>query len=909
MALSIGTQLGTHEIIALLGKGGMGEVYRARDLKLKREVAIKVLPDEFSRDADRLNRFQREAEVLASLNHPNIANIYDLEEENGSRYLVLELVEGETLADRIANGAIPVEEALTIARQIAEGLEAAHEKGIIHRDLKPANVKITPDGKVKILDFGLARALETAPANPSLSNSPTLSLAATQAGIILGTAAYMSPEQAKGKAADRRADIWAFGVVLYEMLTGRMMFSGETASETMAQVLLKEPDWDALPANDPPRLRDLLSRCLVKDPRNRMRDIGDVRIAIDEVKAHPEQPKQRSAARRGSGWLAVAAVLGLLLGAAIVFWIWPPGHGTSPNSPLRLNADLGADVSLVSTGAALALSPDGQSLAFIGSKDGKTQLYVRRLGQLQATPLAGTDDAVNPFFDPEGQWIGFFANGKLKKISVAGGGVQTLCDAPANRGGTWGQDGTIVFTPNSTQVSLMRVSSAGGKVEPQTTLSQGEALQRWPELLPGNRAVLYTSLSSQGLNSGFNDANLVVQPFPSGEPKVLVRGGFYGRYVPSGHLVYIHDRTLFAVPFDLERLELTGPAVPAVEGVESGANGADAGRGQFAVSAKGTLVYLPGESAGVLPPISWLDHTGKISVLRPAGSDWSNPQFSPDGRTLALDINDGKNMDVFTYEWERGILTRFTVDAAVDRKPVYNPDGRRIAFSSTRGTGKSNLYWQRSDLSGEIQRLTDSKNTQFPGSFHPSGRYLAFYEQNDQTGWDLMILPIEGDEAGGWKPGKPYVFLGTPANEQEPMFSPDGRWIAYQSDEGGKGNEIFVRPFPGPGGQRQISAGGGLHPIWSRSRHELFYKTTDGYIMVVPYTADKDSFNPEKPRVWSDRATLSTSRQRTLDLHPDGNRFAVRASDQSENTRPRDKVVFIFNFADELRRIAPASKK
>ena len=907
MALTIGSQLGSHEITALLGKGGMGEVYRARDLKLKREVAIKVLPDEFSRDVDRLGRFQREAEVLAALNHPNIANIYDLEEHYGSRYLVLELVEGETLADRVANGPIPVEEALAIARQIAEGLEAAHEKGIIHRDLKPANVKITPDGKVKVLDFGLARALETTPVDSSLSNSPTLSLAATQAGIILGTAAYMPPEQAKGRTADRRADIWAFGVVLYEMLTGRMMFSGETVSETMAQVLLKEPDWNTLPANTPLGLRDLLSRCLVKDPRNRMRDIGDARIAIEEIKARPEQGKQRSVAQRGLGWLAGVAMLGLLLGAAIVLWIRPPSHVGSPDPPLRLNADLGADVSLaVNSGAALALSPDGQLLAFIGSKLGKTQLYVRRLSQLQATSLAGTDGAADPFFDPEGQWIGFFANGKLKKISVNGGGAITLCDAPAGRGGTWGEDGNIIFTPNSTaNINLMRVSSAGGKVEPQTTFTQGEIRHRWPDLLPGNKAVLYTSATS---GSSFFDSNVVVQPLPGGAPKVLVRGGYYGRYVSSGHLVYIHDGTLFAAPFDLNRLELTGPAVPAVEGVNNASGGGSAGRAEFAVSSKGTLVYLPGQTGGALPPISWLDHTGKITALRPAGSNWSNPHFSPDGRTLALDINDGKNTDVFTYEWERNTLTRFTFDPAEDRKPVYNPDGRRIAFGSIRG-GTINLYWQRSDLGGEIQRLTESKNPQQPSSFHPNGKYLAFYEQNQQTGWDLMILPIDGDEAAGWKPGKPYVFLGTPANEQEPMFSPDGRWIAYQSDESGNRNEIFVRPFPGPGGQRQISDAGGQWPTWSRSRHEMFYKSPDGHIMVVPYTTDKDTFKPDKPRVWSERTTGSTPRQRTLDLHPDGERFAVWASAESETEAPQDKVVFIFNFADELRRLAPPSKK
>jgi serine/threonine-protein kinase len=912
MPLTIGTQLGSHEITALLGKGGMGEVYRARDLKLKREVAIKVLPEEFSRDADRVNRFQREAEVLASLNHPNIAAIHDLAEVNGSRYLVLELVEGETLADRIAHGPIPVGEALNIGKQITEALEAAHERGIIHRDLKPANVKITPDGKVKVLDFGLARALETGP-NSNFSNSPTLSLAATQAGIILGTAAYMSPEQAKGKTADRRADIWAFGVVLYEMLTGRTMFSGETASETMAHVMLKDPDWDALPEDTPSRLRDLLRRCLLKDPRKRMRDIGEVCVAIEDIIATPEPraetttvPGDSRPGRRLPTW--TVAALGLLLGASVVLSMWQPWRTVAPGNPVRLSAELGVDASLASnilSNSALALSPDGSILAFVAEKNGTTQIYIRRLAQLQASALAGTSNARSPFFNTEGTWLAFFADGKLKKISVTGGAAITLADAVNGQGGSWGDDDNIVFTPNAGQ-SLLRVPSAGGKVEPVTMLAPGEASHRWPQVLPGSKAVLYMSNVVVG---SYEDANLVVQSLPSGTPKVLMRGGYHPRYVPSGHLVYIHEGTLFAVPFDLSRLEVTGQSVPVVEGVSAQPGRAAA---QFAVSRTGALAYLTGLSVGNDSPVVWLSHDGKTAPLRAMPSNWADPRFSPDGRKLALDIlgaigANGPVTSLWVYDWTRDTPTRLTFDG-IARTPVWTPNGNRIVFAaSIPGKAVLNLYWQRSDGTGEVQRLTDGSNTVIPSSFHPSGKYLAFSETTNNFG-DLMILPLEGDENSGWKPGKPFAFLNKPANERKPMFSPDGRWIAYTSDENGRGDDVFVRPFPMGDRKWQISPNGGGDPVWSRTRNELLYRGPDRHIMVVPYTVEGDSFKADKPRIWSEQVIWARAYQSSYDLHPDGQRLAV-ALPLAQAEEKLDKMTFIFNFSDELRRIAPATKK
>jgi Tol biopolymer transport system component len=569
----------------------------------------------------------------------------------------------------------------------------------------------------------------------------------------------------------------------------------------------------------------------------------------------------------------------------------------------------GADTSLVlpgAPGANLALSPDGKVLVFAAAKSGATesQLYVRRLDQLQATGLSGTDEARNPFFSPDGQWIGFFAGGKLKKISVIGGAAVTLCDAPAGRGGAWAEDGTIAFTPSGNPgVSLLRVSSAGGKPEPLTKLADGELLQRWPQILPGGKSVLFTSNENA---ANFDEANIAVQPLPDGPRKIVQRGGYYGRYVASGHLLYMHGGTMFAAPFNLDRLELTGQPVPALEGVNSSTG---TGGAQFAVSGNGTIVYLSGQTAGNDAPIVWMDQAGKSTQLRSTAANWSNPHFSADGSRLAIDIvSTGEAPDVWVYEWTRDTLTRLTFDPGFDVKPVWTPDGRRIAFTrATAGIGK--LWWQRADGTGDAEQLTESNVTHLAGSWHPSGKYLAFQEQSRQTGQDVMILPMEGDETSGWKPGKPTVFLNGPFNEVEPMFSPDGRWLAYFSNESGR-PEIYVRPFPGPGGKWQISTAGGLYPTWSRTRRELYYGTPNqNQIMVASYTVDGDSFRADKPRVWSSGSFTFRPRQRPFDLHPDGNRFALATPPEAQTAAKQDKLVFIFNFFDELRRLAPTSRQ
>jgi Tol biopolymer transport system component len=912
VALGPGTRLGAYEILSLIGSGGMGEVYRAKDTKLNRDVALKILPATFTNDPDRLARFRREAQVLASLNDPHIGAIYGLDEANGTQFLVLELVDGESLDRRIARGPIPVDDAFAIAKQIAEALEAAHEKGIIHRDLKPANIALTYDGNVKVLDFGLAKATEPA-SGPSfdVTNSPTITTPAmmTGIGVILGTAAYMSPEQAAGKPVDKRSDLWAFGVVLMEMLTGRPVFTGETVSHLLASVLKSEPDWTTLPASTPASIRRLLRRCLEKDRKRRLDSAADARLEIDDALAPIGDANAVRVTMSKAAWqraLPWAIIVALATGLALVLVLWAPWRKPSPPAALRLSTELGADVSLtIGVGdAAAILSPDGTAVAFVAQQGagGRAQLYVRPLAQPHATPLSGTDGADSPFFSPDGQWIGFFAGGKLKKIAITGGVAVSLCDAPNDRGGAWSEDGTIVFAPdNKSGTSLLRVPSAGGTPALLTSLAEGEVTQRWPQMLPNGKAVLFTSSPT---NTTHDDANLVVQPLPGGTRKVVQHGGYHGRYLPSGHLLYVHDGTLFAAPFDLDRLEVTGQPVPALESVRSNAA---TGGAQFAVSASGALVYLPGLSTGSGVPIYWTDHDAKTTPLRATPANWSNVLFAPDGRRLALQIREAQN-DIWVYEWARDTLTRLTFDTAEDTKPVWTPDGRRIVFTSTRADKTTpNLYWQRADGTGGVQRLTESKNTQQPASWHPSGKFLAFEEINPQTQNDLMILPLEGDEESGWKAGKPTVFLNGPFVEREPMFSPDGRWIAYSSAETGR-PEVYVRPFPGPGGTWQISTDGGLFPTWSRTKHELFYGTNNGQVMVAAYTPEGDSFRAEKPRLWSEQGFVTRGIDRMFDLHPDGERVALAPATQTPRGPRQDHVTFIFNFFDELRRIVPVKK-
>ncbi len=893
MSLRVGTQLGSLEITALLGKGGMGEVYRARDTKLKREVAIKILPEEFSRDPDRVNRFQREAEVLASLNHPNIAAIYDLEEAGGSRYLVLELVEGETLADRIQRGPIPIEEAVDIAKRICEALEAAHEKGIVHRDLKPANVKITPDGKVKVLDFGLAKAMEGSPANAMQSNSPTI-ISGSMPGVILGTAAYMSPEQARSRPVDKRADIWAFGVVLYEMLTGQRPFQGQDVAEILVAVITKEPNWELVPV----KVQRLLKRCLEKDPQKRLRDISGAALLLEET---PQAAEPASLVPRHTRlpWAVAAAFV--VISIALGVLLWRPTRQT--DRPLmRFSADLGPEA-VEGLRITAAISPNGARLAFVArGPTGKQQLATRLLDQAQATLLPGTENATDPFFSPDGQWIGFFADQKMKKISVQGGAAVTICDAPNARGASWGEDGSIIVKLTSGGGGLSRVSGAGGTPQEITKPSdKGEVTHRWPQILPSGQAVLFTGNKVIG---AYEDASIEVLSPKTGQWKTVQRGGYFGRYVPSGHLVYLHQGTLFAVVFDLDRLEVRGAPAPMLEDV---AGDPATGGGQYDVAGNGTLVYLSGKSSAASWPVVWMESSGKTQPLRGVPGQYFHPRFSPDGKRLALVVRSAGGDDIQVHDWQRDTMTRLTFTQG-NLFQVWTPDAKHIVFLF-RSPGANSIRWIRADGAKEAQTLLESKDLT-PYSFSPDGKRLAYTERSVDTGSDLWTLPLDVSDPDHPKPGKPELFFGTPFDELEPAFSPDGRWIAYTSNESGRA-EVYVRPFPSGtpsgSGKWQISTGGGRYPIWSRSGRELFYETLDNRIMVSAYTAKADSFAADKPSPWSNTQILEAFIGLwNLDLAPDGKRFAVFP--RPDATGDYVHVTVLLNFFDELRRRVPASK-
>ena len=877
MPLSNGTRLGPYEILAPIGAGGMGEVYRARDTKLDREVAIKVLPPSFAQDPERLARFEREAKVLAALNHPNIAQIYGVED----RALVMELVPGESI-----KGPLPLETALNYAKQIAEALEAAHEKGIVHRDLKPANILVTPAGVVKVLDFGLASVLNRDREEGDPANSPTLTISQTRAGMILGTAAYMSPEQARGKAVDKRADIWAFGVVLYEMLTGKRLFDGETVSDALAHVLTKEPDWEQVPA----KVRRLLEACLQKDPKQRLQAIGDWRLLLTDV-----QPQVAAPSRSRLGWVtAGVAIIAIIAGAG--WW-----RATRPVSQplIRLSLDLPefALTPNVLPGASVALSPDGRRIVYTGrGTDGAFRLYTRTLDQEQSAPLAGTEDAYGPFFSPDGRTVGFFASGKLKKISLDHGQAVALCDVAQGWGGSWSDDGNIIWAANDNTI-IRRIPSDGGSVEPVTKLKVGDSEHGWPQVLPGAQEVLFTALPALGSNE---DSSIEVQSLRTGERKTLVRGGYFGHYAPSGHLLYMHQGTLYAAPLDVKRLELTGPTVPVIDEVASdGAN-------EFAhvnFSQNGTLAYVRGKAAS--QKLVWMDGTGQTQPLRVTPAQYKGTiRFSPDGKRLAMGVLEGGKANIWVYEWARDIMTRLTFTDGFDFSPVWSTDGKHIVFASSRhrDTRGDNLYWMRADGAGEALRLTASDNDHFPFSLSPDGKHVAFLEKSPKTGYDLWTLPLEDIESGHPKPGKPEPFLVTPFNEDEPMISPDGRWLAYISDESGR-NEVYVRPFPGPGGKWQISTTRGVHPVWSKKSPELFYQSGEG-VMVASYTTNGEAFVASKPRLWAEKKDLGDY----FDLAPDGKRFAVVQAEASEQQAP-PHVTLLLNFFDELRRRVPAGAK
>jgi serine/threonine-protein kinase len=900
MALSIGTQLGSHEITALLGKGGMGEVYRARDLKLKREVAIKILPAEFSRDTDRINRFQREAEVLASLNHSNIAGIYDLAEANGSRYLVLELVEGETLADRIARGPIPVDEALAIAKQICEALEAAHERGIVHRDLKPANVKLTPDGRVKVLDFGLAKAMEDRASTTMLSNSPTILSAATNAGVILGTASYMSPEQAAGRAADRRADIWSFGVVLWEMLTGKRLFEAESISHTLADVLRSEIPFSQIAA--PEQIKALLRRCLDRDLKNRLQWIGEARVAIANYLANPTSAIIDVRGKFRSSTLAWAATSLLAIVAGLSLWVAFERRPTARQPAIvRFAMTLPARPNP----GWVALSHDGEYLAFSAGSLGKP-IYVRKLDQLELRPLTGTEDALFPAFSPDNQWIAYMsvAGGRsrhLKKIPLMGGLVQTLVEnidaGPSAL--RWEADDNIYY---GTRRGLERVSGGGGKPEVLAQAQKGEVAYNAPQLLPGGTMVLFSA------SLGLNRVQIRVLNLRTGEQKVLLEDAGFGAYAPvgpgaaSGQIIYGRNGSLFAARFDKETVR-AGPPLPLLSGIE-GANIYTT----FGFSDSGTLAYVPATGQpifadlGVGGTLAWVDRQGTEEPLpAPARNYWGDPRLSPDGARTAIAIIDPQQgiTDIWIYELARGALTRFTSDK-VNLYPAWTPDGKRLVYASSTSFANqenSELRTAAADSSSLPTTLASSDGSGLlPTSLSPDGKLVIGVRDRPGTsivnpgGRRIFILPLDPSSASG---AKTQVFLESAFDKGRPTFSPDGRWVAFQSNDTGM-DEIYVVPYPGPGGKTQVSTGGGTSPRWSRSG-ELFYKNGDKMMAVKVETGAE--FRPGAPRMLFEKAGA-------YDVTPDGKRFLmVRPASGKPNQTTEMHVVV--NWFTELQQRAP----
>ena len=910
LVLTPGARVGVYEVTAQIGAGGMGEVYRATDSNLKRSVAIKALSATVAGDADRLARFQREAEVLAALNHPNIGAIYGLEKTPDFTALVMELVEGEDLSQRIARGPIPLDEALPIAKQIADALEAAHERGIIHRDLKPANIKVRPDGTVKILDFGLAKAMEPVTGSvPSVSMSPTLSMHATQAGIILGTAAYMAPEQARGKGVDRRADIWAFGVVLFEMLTGSPPFPGEDISHVLARVIEREPAWSTLPPDLPPALATYLRRCLVKDPRQRVRDIGDVRLALEGAfeAAAPvfsiPGPRPTSAAARAVPWTLAASTAAFAIAWLAVWAPWRPA--TSVDRPLiRLDVDLGAGVSLPdssTSSSSVAVSPDGSRLVY--ASDTPARLFTRRLDQPGATELRGTSGAQRPFFSADGQWVGFVVGNKLNKISVEGGAVVPLGIISGAMGGvSWDEDATVLLS-DVLGKGLLRIPAGGGPPETLVGAGNGELGLVSPRMLPGGKAVLFAALSSLDVDT------MTIEAFTLADRrrKVLVRGGQSPRYLPTsrgaGHLVYVNKNTLFAIPFDPIALETRGTAVPVLGDV---AYNSGTLAGHFDVSANGMLVYRRA-SAGASAPttLHWMDPSGKRETLPLKPGVYRTPRVSPDGKRVALTVADGGISDIWVYDTPRDVMTRLTFGGPTNVFPIWSPDGRFIVFSSY-GVG---IVQVRADGAGQPHALTQSRTPQVPWSFTPDGKRLAFEEVSGSSRTWTVPLEVEG---GQLKAGTPELFPASSSDDQASSFSPDGRWLAYQSKESGT-NEVYVRAFPpsssGQGGKWQISNSGGMQPHWSRSGRDLLYQSGD-QILAAGYTVNGDTFAAAKPRVWIARlgAAVTPNFSSVWDMAPDGGRVIVVTLAESGNRTPEHEVVFLQNFFDELRRRVPIGK-
>jgi serine/threonine-protein kinase len=893
-AIPMGTRFGSHQVVARLGAGGMGEVYRAHDAKLGRDVAIKILPRVFAADADRRARLEREARLLATLNHPHIGGIYGLEDREGSLALVLELVEGETLAERIARGrrgkpSLRVREALAIARQIADALEAAHDKGIVHRDLKPANIKVTPTGAVKVLDFGIATVGASGSAGGN-ADLPAPVSGGTALGAVIGTPAYMSPEQARGTAIDKRTDIWAFGCVLYEMLSGHGVFGGDTPSATLAAVLDRVPDWHALPEATPSNIRRLLQRCLDPDPGRRLHDIADARLEIDDALAAPvaETPGVRETRLRRVVPLAMAALGGAVI--ALAAWAYTRPSPRAPEPPSRFTISVpSGPLALYGAGRGLALSPDGRHLVY-GA--GETTIFgsplmLRAIDALEARPLGGVTRAVEPFFSPDSQWIGFFGGGlgevgELKKVSVRGGPIITVCRvAGMLAGASWGDDDTIVFATDDRATGLWEVPASGGEptilTRPDT--AHGESDHLFPSVLTGGRGILFTIMTA-----GPDGLQVAILDRKTGRRKTLVRGGSDAEYVESGHLIYAAAGTLRAVGFDPARLEVRGDPVPVAEAVLT----TTAGAAQYAVSRSGTLVYAPGGSRAQQSMV-WVDRKGREEPINAPARTYSLPRVAPDGTRVVVTIWDA-DADLWIWDLVRERATRLTFDPANDLSPVWTPDSRRVIFASLRGgAGAYDLYSVAADGTGSVERLPGPRGSgHLATAITSDGTRVLGYQISQQGDADIFMAPLRPQSDA-------EVLLHTPFNEVFPELSPNGRYLAYQSNESGE-REVYVRPFPQVDRAAwKISKDGGMRFAWARSGRELFYIDASTTMMAVPVDTSGPAFRAGTPvKVFDAGRYSSWSPPRNYDVSPDGQRFLM-----IKDGPARDQLVVVERFFEE----------
>ena len=827
VTLAVGTRVGVYEVLSLLGAGGMGEVYRARDTRLNREVALKVLPDAFASEPERLARFEREAQVLASLNHPHIATIYGFDEAVSQRStpiraLAMELVPGETLAERLSRGRLTVAEALDLARQIAQALEAAHELGIVHRDLKPANIHVTPNGTVKVLDFGLAKlvAPDAAEASDSrrshnVSLSPTITspAMATSVGVLLGTAAYMSPEQAKGREAGPRSDVWAFGCVLFEMLTGHSPFRGEDVTETLAAILMRDPDWSRVPVETPINVQRLLKRCLRREPAQRLHSIADARIELDDEPLPSVTPTAPPApARRAARLPWVFAVAALLLAGALLA-DRPRSDTETAAKGVAFSIAPPADATVDDEETLLAIAPDGQTMVLSYTQSAVTQLFRRRLDQLDAVPIAGTERASGAFFSPDGQWLAFSQGTKLRKVAIGGGPAVDVGER-AFGAGAWNADDVIVYTPNYAS-GLWRAPATGGEARKLTEpVTKDGELGHWhPQFLPDGKTVVFTNYRVPADSSRIEAYSL-----DTGQRRVLAERGMFGRYVTTGHLLFVRGTTVFAMPFDPAGLVARGSATPVLEGVAAVSQEASA---QLMVSSNGTLAYIADRELNAPRRLMWITRNGTAA---PVGIDprrFAMPELSPDGRSIAAIVDDAET-DIWIADVERGVVRRFTDAPGTQSSPVWMPDSRGLLFASEEPA--FHIYKQTIGATVPPERLVDGALDAMPMSVLPNGDGVLYIVNDPVTRTDIWLLPLTGDR-------KPRAIVKTRFSETDARISADGRRLAYVADDSGR-SEVYLQSFPDGGDRTQVSIGGATQVRWSADGRELFFRSGDQMMRV-----------------------------------------------------------------------------